>query len=102
MTKQDKQELIKRRINRDRRDRANIHFLGICGGAADLCQECFQNELEALRAWARKQPKPLPGENDIEYWKRIGGPFVDAWARVAWEAIRGELRREPIPAYNAE
>lgn len=90
----DKQELLERRIYRDRRDRTDAHSRSICGGMSNQCQECFKDQLNYLRSWAKEQSKPLPGENAMEYWRRIKGPFWDAWLQVASEMVKLAERRK--------
>ncbi len=80
-----------RRAERDRRDgteRTRAHQTGMCGDMASLCGECYADERADLLAWAREQPDPRPEEEALEYWRRIGGRFLDAWHDVASARIR--------------
>ena len=62
--------------------------LGICGGHADLCSECAKFEYRDLWAWTVNQVDPVPGEQISEYWRRIGGRFLDAWYICAARKFR--------------
>jgi len=82
-----KRELEKRRRLRDRRDRTDRHSRGVCGGPASICRECYEDEVQYLLSFSEDNP-PLPGETPGEYWRRIGGEFLDAWYHVASLRLR--------------
>jgi hypothetical protein len=71
--------------NRKARDRgrSHDHERGICGGMGSLCSACYADELRAFSEWAADKPDPVESETASEYWRRIGGPFGDAWYEVA-------------------
>lgn len=80
-----------RRAERDRRDGTELtrsHETGICGDLGSLCGECHADERADLAAWARNRPAPLSEETPGAYWRRIGGPFLDAWYGVAVACVR--------------
>jgi hypothetical protein len=54
----------------------------------ELCNACYKMELQDYRQFAVKNP-PINGETALAYWKRINGPFGDAWYHAAHEAITG-------------
>ncbi len=87
----DEHKMIARRIARDRRDgyRAR-HRIGLCGGHADLCPECQEDETEMMTAeactFARHTP-PIEGETLTRYWRRRRGPFDDAWLDASHAAF---------------
>jgi len=79
-------ERLPRELLLKRQARGKRHELGLCGGYASLCYDCYLEE----RDYYRRTPKPQPqlGENIVSYWRRTGLPFVDCWHDVAYEAIK--------------
>jgi len=75
------QELLSKRQERGRR-----HVLGLCGGYAGLCYDCYREEKEYYLGVYK--PQPEPGENIIDYWRRTNLPFVDCWYEVAYQTIK--------------
>ena len=81
---------VQNKIERDKRSgypAARRHELGTCAGEAGLCCNCYEEERKELEAWARQQPQPIATETPSGYWRRIGGPFLDAWYAVSWSLI---------------
>ena len=81
---------IAKKVERDNRSvypEQRRHELGICGGRADLCFECYNEEKKELEVWARQQPQPKATDTPSGYWRSIGGPFIDAWYAVSWQLI---------------
>jgi hypothetical protein len=79
--------MIDRRIDRDKRSwypEQHRHELGICGGNANLCYECAKDEDAFLAEWAKDKPAPIDGEDLCNYWRRIGGRYLDGWYKAAW------------------
>jgi hypothetical protein len=82
---------IERRKARDRRDHLVhlTHLIGLCGaGVAQCCEECYDDQLAEMVAWAKDQPGPLDGEDTGEWWRRIGGQFYEGWYRAAALTIK--------------
>lgn len=90
-----RERLLRSRRSRDARDRSTkgIHVNGLCGVYGTLCSECHKEEYDLLLQWAIDSgiDKPLPGESHSHYWRRVEGPFMDAWHDVAGEMIRREF-----------
>ena len=84
MTRED----IYDRIESYRAPLGEPHISGRCGGHADLCQDCYEQELDVLQSFASSQPGPLPDEGVLDYWRRIDGPMLDAWCEAASRRVR--------------
>ena len=82
------QHAIARRMARDLSDGFDrTHLDGRCGYMGSLCGDCHTDEFNEMLTWANKQPDPLPNESLSDYWKRIGGRFLDAWHDVASKRV---------------
>jgi hypothetical protein len=63
--------------------------LGICGGHADLCADCYRAEVSEQEAIMRPTMNAFPrhpSESLGDYWRRIGGRFLDCWYLLASRA----------------
>jgi len=91
MTKFELSESAKlRRFERDQKSQypqQKNHQNGTCAGIYGLCSACAIDEHAEMLAWAKQQDAPNPNEDFGDYWRRIGGSFLDSWANVAIEMI---------------
>ncbi|MDR7400542.1 MAG: hypothetical protein QN144_14695 [Armatimonadota bacterium] len=93
------QEVLERKREMDRRDRRRRraipgpHEKGQCGYWV-VCRECYEMEEQFLRSSVPDIP-PKPGEEPADYWRRVGGRFLDPWYDVVYE--RYHRHGVPIP-----
>lgn len=76
---------------RSKRPKGHLHAEGRCGYMGSLCSTCHELELKwhlGIAEQIGKKHPPLPNEDPGQYWRRVGGRFIDTWWEAALCAIK--------------